>query len=221
MTSGDATGRRTPLVKPTPLALMVLSLLFERPMHPYEMQRVMTYRGKDQIVNVQRGSLYPMVERLVNAGLVEPAETERDGRRPERTIYRLTEDGRETVHDWLEVMLREPKKEFPEFPAALAFMPVLNPSEARSQLKGRILNLEAQLASMRTGLRQLSENFGMPRLFVIEDEFRLAMLQAELDWVQAVVADLASGDLDWSAAKIRDWVDAIEAKTGQIPGGSR
>ena len=48
-------------------------------MHPYEMQRLMQWRGKDQVVRVQRGSLYPAVERLANAGLIEPLETARDG----------------------------------------------------------------------------------------------------------------------------------------------
>ena len=66
--------------------LMVLVLLAEAPMHPYEMQRLMQWRGKDQVVRVQRGSLYPAVERLMRAGLIEPLETEREGRRPERTV---------------------------------------------------------------------------------------------------------------------------------------
>jgi len=78
---------------------MVLVLLAEAPMHPYEMQRIMQWRGKDQVVRVQRGSLYPAVERLVKAGLVEPSEVEREGRRPERTVYRLTEEGQRVATD--------------------------------------------------------------------------------------------------------------------------
>src|SRR6476469_9439224 len=126
MTSpGGATGRKVS-VRPSPLMLMVLVLLAEAPMHPYEMQRIMQWRGKDQVVRVQRGSLYPAVERPVKAGLVEPSEVEREGRRPERTVYRLTEEGRETAAHWLTDMLRTVRNEFPDFPAALSFLPMLS-----------------------------------------------------------------------------------------------
>src|SRR4051794_20993432 len=74
-------------VKPSPLGLMILALLSERPMHPYEMQRLMVARGDDRVVRVQRGSLYPAVERLEQAGLVEADTVERSGKRPERTVY--------------------------------------------------------------------------------------------------------------------------------------
>src|SRR6187551_4114033 len=94
--TNPAGGARRRAVRPSPLMLMVLVLLAEAPMHPYEMQRLMQWRGKDDVVRVQRGSLYPAVERLMRAGLIEPLETERAGRRPERTVYQLTEEGRDT-----------------------------------------------------------------------------------------------------------------------------
>src|SRR5690242_14900046 len=69
-------------------ALTVLCLLRERPMHPYEMQRLIRERHKDEFLDLKRGSLYHAMERLQAAGLVEPMETFREGRRPERTVYR-------------------------------------------------------------------------------------------------------------------------------------
>ena len=105
-------------------------------MHPYEMQRLMQWRGKDQVVRVQRGSLYPAVERLMKAGLIEPLETEREGRRPERTVYQFTEEGRDTAETWLSTMLRTVRNEFPEFPAALSFLPMLSADDAARQLHG-------------------------------------------------------------------------------------
>src|ERR1700709_1564859 len=118
--SAAGAGPRRPTVRSSPLMLMVLVLLAEAPMHPYEMQRLMLWRGKDQVVRVQRGSLYPAVERLWKAGLIDPLETERAGRRPERTVYQLTGAGRETAETWLTSMVRNVRNEFPEFPAALS-----------------------------------------------------------------------------------------------------
>jgi len=194
---------RSSTLKPTPLTLMVLVLLAEAPMHPYEMQRIMQWRGKDQVVRVQRGSLYPAVERLVKAGLVEPSEVEREGRRPERTVYRLTEEGRETAASWLTDMLRYVRNEFPEFPAALSF---------------RALALGKQLAALRSEAADLAERFKLPRLFALEDEYKLVMVEAELAWVRRLLDDIDSGALTWDAEQIRAWAQGMEDRLGSFPG---
>jgi len=220
---GPPTRRRAPASrpatpKPTPLTLMVLVLLAEAPMHPYEMQRIMQWRGKDQVVRVQRGSLYPAVERLVKAGLVEPSEVEREGRRPERTVYRLTEDGRETAASWLADMLRTVRNEFPEFPAALSFLPVLSTGEVRANLNFRVLALGKQLAALRSEAVDLVERFKLPRLFALEDEYKLAMVEAELAWVRSLLDDIDSGTLTWDAEQIRAWAQVMEDQLGSFPG---
>lgn len=202
----------------TSLGLMVLGMLAERPMHPYEMQRVMQWRGKDQVVKVQRGSLYPAVERLARAGLIEPVETAREGKRPERTVYQLTEEGRDTASTWLEDMLADPVNEFPRFPAALAFLPLLEPDAARAQLSRRAMALRRQIAAAEASATQL-DDLGLPRLFQIEDEYRLAMLRAESAWVTGVLEDLNAGRLTWDEDKIRAWAAEIESRIGAAPGG--
>ncbi len=214
---GNGTPRRGS-VRPSPLMLMVLVLLAEAPMHPYEMQRLMQWRGKDQVVRVQRGSLYPAVERLVKAGLIEPSETEREGRRPERTVYRLTEEGRETAETWLISMLRTVRNEYPDFPAALSFLPMLSVDEARSQLTARLLLLGREVAALRSGTADLSEKYGMPRLFTIEDEYRLAMLEAEQRWVGHLVDDLARGEMYWDSETIQEWAEGLAGSMKGFPG---
>jgi DNA-binding PadR family transcriptional regulator len=213
-------GRRA-APRPSPLMLMVLALLAEAPMHPYEMQRVMQARGKDTVVRVQRGSLYPAVERLAAAGLVEPVETERAGRRPERTVYRITEDGRDTAEMWLTSMLREVRNEFPQFPAALSFLPLLSAADARAELTARLVALGKSIAAIRSVTEDLNERFRLPRLFLIETEYQLTMLQAEYRWVGAVVDDIAEGRLSWDADQIREWAQDIERRTGIVPGMPR
>jgi DNA-binding PadR family transcriptional regulator len=218
MTNFGAGAARRPSVRPSPLMLMVLVLLAEAPMHPYEMQRLMQWRGKDQIVRVQRGSLYPAVERLAKAGLIEPSETERAGRRPERTVYRLTEEGRDTAETWLVTMLRTVRNEYPEFPAALSFLPMLSAEEARSQLIARQLLLGREIAALRSGSDDLREKYAMPRLFTIEDEYRLAMLEAEHRWVGRVVDDLTSGELYWDPRTITAWAEGLAGAGETFPG---
>src|SRR5581483_573751 len=114
------------LARYSPLALAVLALLSEAPMHPYRMQQLIKERGKDEVINVQqRASIYQTIERLLRDGLIAVAETTRDERWPERTVYRLTEEGCETMRDWMREMLSRPAREFPEFPAALSVLPIL------------------------------------------------------------------------------------------------
>jgi len=201
--------------------LMVLVLLAEAPMHPYEMQRVMQARGKDNVVRVQRGSLYPAVERLAAAGLVEPIETERAGRRPERTVYRITEDGLETAELWLSTMLREVRNEFTDFPAALSFMPLLSAPDARAELTARLVSLNKGIAAIKSVTEDLNERFRLPRLFLIDTEYQLVMLQAEFEWVSSVVDDIVAGRLSWDADQIRQWADDLQRRTGSVPGMPR
>ena len=214
-TGRDAAPRSSPLV------LMVLALLAEAPMHPYEMQRVMQARGKNGVVRVQRGSLYPAVERLAAAGLIEPVETEREGRRPERTVYRITENGRDTAELWLTSMLREVRNEFTEFPAALSFLPLLSSAEARAELTGRLVGLGQAIGALRSVTDGLMEKFALPRLFLIESEYQLAMLEAEYAWVSSVVEDIATGRLAWDADRIREWVDGLTRAGTIVPGVPR
>jgi DNA-binding PadR family transcriptional regulator len=181
------------------LAMVLLALLMESPMHPYRMQQMIKERGQDQLVNVaQRNSVYQALDRLVRDGLARPGGTTRDPGRPERTVYEITDEGAATMRRWLTTMLPAPAREFPEFPAALAFLPILDPAEVRSLLERRVAALEEKLAGI---VGQAPP--GLPRLFLIEDEYRAAMLRAELDWLRALIADLTTGRLTWDEALIQ------------------
>jgi DNA-binding PadR family transcriptional regulator len=189
----------------SPLALAVLALLYEAPMHPYRMQQLIKQRGKDEVINVrQRASLYQTIERLQRTGLVEVQGTARAEKWPERTVYALTEAGRQTVQSWLRAMLATPAREFPEFPAALAFLPLLTPADALHQLEARAAALQAELRRIEWALQV--EAAGLPRLFLLEEEYVHTQIAAELGWVQALVDDLRSGALTWSD----EWLGAIK-----------
>ena len=78
----------------SPLALAILGLLEDGPLHPYGMQQLIKQWGKDQVINVgQRASLYKMITRLAEADLITIRETTREHQYPERTTYELTDAG--------------------------------------------------------------------------------------------------------------------------------
>lgn len=180
----------------SPLALAVLTLLVEAPSHPYEMQRKLIERGKDEVIDFKPASVYRMIERLEQAGLIEMVGTDRAGKRPERTVYRITEEGSETARQWLAEMLARPAREYPEFPAALSFLPLLEPRDAVVHLKGRAVALAGDIA--RAEALQEASGGDLPRLFLLEIEYQVAVARAELAWVQGIVADLEAGRLRWS-----------------------
>ena len=178
----------------TPLALAVMNLLMEHPMHPYEMKSKMKERGHDQVIKIKGGSIYDTVERLEQGGFVQAQETSREGRRPEKTVYAITEAGRDEILAWLRELLAQPVNEYPQFGAALAFFAALDKDEVLRLLKLRAALLDSQA----TGDEKVLKNFldmGLPRLFLIEGEYAVAMKRAELDWVRRLIDDIAGGHL--------------------------
>ncbi len=178
------------------ISLTVLALLTEQPRHPYEMQRLMRERRKDFAVGKARG-FYDAVNRLLRDGLVEPAETSREGNRPERTVYRITAEGREEFAAWLADLLSTPVTEYPVFTVAVSFLGYLPPRVAEQVLRERTVSLEGQLAGSEASLRVLREQFHLPRLFLLGHEQTRALRRAELEWVRAVIADIQDGRLTW------------------------
>jgi DNA-binding PadR family transcriptional regulator len=193
----------------TPLALAVMNLLMEHPMHPYEMKAKMKERGHDQVIKLKGGSIYDTVERLEQGGFIRAQETSREGRRPEKTVYCITETGREEILDWLRELLAQPVNEYPQFGAALAFFAVLTKEEVIRLLKLRTALLEGQVAGSQKQLKTFLE-MGLPRLFLIEGEYAEAMKQAELDWVRRLIHDIEAGALWITKEHMQEVSDRLE-----------
>src|SRR5260221_4052464 len=161
-----------------PLALVVLACLSEHPMHPYEMATTMRERGKDQSIKLNYGSLYTVVEALQQHGLIVAQETERSGRRPERTVYRLTGAGRVELIDWVSELISTPVKEYTWFEAGLSLIPVLPPEDAAPLLAQRCNRPEMEISQGRS-LLQLAAQRGVARLNLIEGQYLLGSHEAE------------------------------------------
>src|SRR5581483_6447254 len=131
-----------------PLALAVMACLIERPMHPYEISSTLRSRGKEDSIKLNYGSLYSVVEALQRHGLIEARETAREGKRPERTVYAITQAGTDEFEDWLAELLSTPVKEYLSLEAGLALMPGLPPDVVARLLGIRADRLRVELSAL-------------------------------------------------------------------------
>jgi DNA-binding PadR family transcriptional regulator len=177
-----------------PLALAVLVLLFEKIMHPYEMAATLKQRGKERSIKLRYGSLYTVIGQLEREGFIEAAGTERDGGRPERTTYRITDVGESEMSSWLRALLAEPVKEYPQFEAALSLLPALPPKDVQLLLAERLGRLEEQERQMQADLTDAAAT-NMPALFLVESEYALALVRAERAYVKGLVRGIETGEL--------------------------
>jgi DNA-binding PadR family transcriptional regulator len=184
------------------LGLAVLSYLSQQPMHPYALGRALRKHGDARSIKYNPGSLYMVVGQLARAGLVAEQATSRDGQRPEHTVYALTDAGSRELRDWLRELVGQPRHEYPAFVAALAFVSALPPGEVSDLLTGRLELLARQRAEI-TGLIADSLARGVPGLFLLEEEYRLAQLDAEDGFIRRVIAQMADPATDW----ITLWAD--------------
>ena len=191
------------------LALALLSLLAQQPMYPYEMAQTLKARGKDNSIKINWGSLYTVVQNLEKYGFIEVDSTEREGRQPERTTYRITGAGQAELRDWMRDLLSVPGEEASGFAAALSEAGGMHPNEVVELLTTRLTRLDAVNAAEQAGLKALAER--LPRLFLIESEYQLAMRIAEAGWVRGLISEIVTGTLSGVDAwrKFRD--------TGEVP----
>ena len=181
------------------LALSLLNLLIERPMYPYEMATTLRQRGKDEAIKINWGSLYTVVQNLEKYGFIEAVDVAREGRQPERTTYQITDAGREELKDWLRELISEPEREYTRFEAALGECAVLPPNELAVLLHRRLDALEATIVQHEAELEALVNQ--VPRLFLIESEYHLALRRAEAEWVRNLLKEFTDG----SFPGIREW----------------
>jgi DNA-binding PadR family transcriptional regulator len=167
------------------------------------MQKLFEAEGKDRVVNLRaRASLYQTIERLIRLGLVEVVETVRQAGYPDRVVYAITAEGRAVAREWLREMLRSTDGEYPEFIAAVSLLFGLAPDDARAELELRAERLAQDLVDTERALAEAPA--GLPRLFMLEEEYRKAVLEAQLSWVRGVIEDLRAHRLDWSEEWLRE-----------------
>jgi len=185
-----------PEVDLSPLALSILQLLDERPMHPYELASTMRDRHQDEFIRLNFGSLYHTVDVLERNGWIVPAEREKEGGRPERTVYKLTKPGRDVLVRVIGDILAHPRREYPHFAAGLMFMHHLGAAESARHLADRAVAMKAKIEKLNGIMAEVRE-MGVTRLALIELEHKIAMLEAERRWVINLEKEINEGKLEW------------------------
>jgi DNA-binding PadR family transcriptional regulator len=190
------------------MALAVLATLVQRPMHRYEMASVMRARGKDRDMDIKWGSLYTVVANLEKHGFLEAIDVTRQGARPERTVYQITDAGRAELVAWTRDLIAEPEAEHTRFVAGLSVMAVLDPRDVVDLLRRRLQRLTESIDTLQAEVQEAAD---VPRLFLIEDEYRIAMTRAEAEWTRSLINELSAGTFPHLDA----WQRFHE--TGQMP----
>lgn len=183
----------------TPLGIMALALLFEKQMHPYEMYTLLMARREDRLVKVRPGSLYHTVQRLERDKLITATGTDREGGRPERTVYAITDAGMAAVQEWVSQTLAEQQQEYPRFPVALAEAHNLERETVMDLLSRQLAHLESECSEYDAAIFDLRSRTSspVPEAYWIEATYRLAILKAQRDWVAETIRRLTSKELPW------------------------
>lgn len=195
------------------VSLTVLAFLTERPMHPYDVQRVIRQRHKDYAIERPR-ALYRAFERLARDELIEPVETSREGRRPERTVYQITDEGRTEFSHWLLQLLERPVVEDPVFAVAVGLLGYLNPESVLEALNDRFAALEGEIAGVDAALQAMRSS--LPRLVLLAHEYRRALRQAERDWVLGLIQDIRTGSLSWDLEALSRYFASVREGGRQV-----
>lgn len=194
----------------TPLGVMLLALLHEGDMHPYEMIRLLRLRHDDRLVPVTNGTVYHTVGRLQKLGLLAEQGVDREGNRPERTTYRVTEAGRNMVPEWVRAEL--PRIDRPEqFRVALSEAHNLPPDEVVDLLQQRLAAITAQLSVLQHGLTK-AEARGVKDFYLIETRREAALLAADHQWLTDIIAAIEQRSLDWNVHALDDTSDRYLAQ---------
>jgi hypothetical protein len=141
--------------------------------------------------------------------MTEATRSGRGGRRAERTIHRIPGADREDLEDRVRELVSVPARECPRFEAALSVLGVLPPDEAIFLLEQRLARLDADVARQRESLTRYRRE--VPRLFLVEVEYDLAIREAEAAWIRSLLAELTAGSLP-GLAEWRAW-----HATGRLP----
>ncbi len=194
-------------IKKSPIALAILCLLIEEPMHPYRVQQLIKERGKDEVINVRhRTSVYQTIDRLHRDEAIAIQGKKQNEGKPDLIVYEITDEGRKAAYTWLREMLSAPKQEFSEFPAAVSFIVLLTPEDAVKELIKRASAIEDTLAHIDNQF-QIATSREIPRLFLLEIEYQRAMAVAELAWIRSIINEIQTKQLHWD----KEWLREIAA----------
>jgi len=176
--------------------LLVLGVVrIFQPVHGYDVRRELLSWRVDQWANVAPGSIYNALKSMTRDALLEVVGTDQVGGRPERTTYRLTNEGENEFQALLREALWRVRQPVDPLMPALCFMPVLKRDELIAALRNRIPQIRGQLEHVDFAIAQLP-NPGTPEH--VKELYRLsaARVAAEVPWAEALIQRLEQGEYE-------------------------
>ncbi|MFJ6675054.1 PadR family transcriptional regulator [Actinosynnema sp. NPDC091369] len=171
----------------TPAELTLLGLLVERPRHGYELEEVITARGLREWTEIGFSSIYYLLAKLRDRGLVEEVGEPRAGRGKARRVFGPTADGRRACARAAEAAVAELRPVFPPVLVGLANEPAIPPDRLRAALARRADSVAAKIAELRASAAAQPH---APRFARAIFDYSLAQLEAEQRWLSAYRADV-------------------------------
>jgi len=187
------------------------------PQHGHQIRRLADLTNVGEWGGVSVGALYRELRAMEGEGLVETVRTEQVGRRPARTVYEITGDGRIELQSLREQAIKPTGFGPDALGVALTFgAEEMDQAELRDTLRARRNRLEISAVELAAELERLTAK-GYLGVFEAAIMRRGVMhYETEVRWHDALEAELATAP-ELRAALLPN--GASEVRPGDEPGG--
>jgi DNA-binding PadR family transcriptional regulator len=194
--------------------LVILGFLRGQPLYGYEIKRMIEHVMGDW-TNIAFGSIYFALKKLAKEGFVEKVGIEQEGGRPSRTVYRITDAGREEFLRLLRKMWDSVERQTFAFDIGLSFMSALPIEEVKGYLRKRVTHLEHIRQYLEAHqAEELADEHVPDRLASAVFEHHRRHLQTELDWTRDLLQKVEQGvyddEIDWMRG-LFEWKEQEDA----------
>jgi DNA-binding PadR family transcriptional regulator len=157
-------------------------------MHGHQIRREAQTNRTELWTDIKVGSLYGALNRMAQEGIIEAVRTERSGNMPARTIYAITDLGRQELGVLRDEILREVRLRPDPVDLALQYSSELGPDAVIAAFTNRRAALQAQLDAFQLVYAQAKPYLrgAEPLTF----EHHTIRLNAEIAWHDRVIAEL-------------------------------
>ncbi len=159
-------------------ALLLLGLLKNQAQHGYQLNDFIE-KNLARVTNLKKATAYALLERLHESGLVA-VKLEREGNRPPRKVYAITQSGETEFLELLRTELSHAEPISSPESTALMFMTELEPSERIACLNTRLEKLNIYIANLENiPTHKSAVNFALER--------QMVLLRADRNWLMGVL----------------------------------
>lgn len=171
--------------------LLILGVLHRGDFHPYEIKRRLMNAMVECYTDVDVGTLYYAIRQLAKRDLIQAVARQRVARGGVRTVYTVTEKGRQRFRELLHAQFDVQGPVAGTLYSAMLFLHLSDPPTVAKLLRKRIEGQTESLREIKAIRRQLGPVLATGGLHLL----RHLELQRRLDrkWLQAVLADVETG----------------------------